>query len=145
MARWEEKSAARAAAVAWLCSSIPRHEPAWKRRFWRLEPNFSRTVSTGKGFASASVRRAASRRPGSAQPDSADPNASAQPVAPPPANAPPLTEQSKLQLLRYVDGEYAKVLTPLPGGKAGYHVKAGSTPDQDSLRKALMSAGAALN
>jgi hypothetical protein len=81
----------------------------------------------------------------STQPDSADPNASAPPVAPPPANAPPLTEQSRLQLLRYVDGEYAKVLTPLPGGKAGYHVKAGSTPDQDSLRKALMSAGAALN
>jgi len=80
-----------------------------------------------------------------AQPDSADSNASAEPVAPPPANAPPLTQQSKLQLLRYVDGEYAKVLTPLPGGKAGYHVKAGSTPDQDSLRKALMSAGAALN
>jgi hypothetical protein len=83
--------------------------------------------------------------PRPAQPDSTDPNASAPPVVPPPANAPPLTEQSKLQLLRYVDGEYAKVLTPLPGGKAGYHVKAGSTPDQDSLRKTLMSAGAALN
>lgn len=81
----------------------------------------------------------------SPQPDSADPNASAQPVAPPPANAPPLGEQTKLQLLRYVDGEYAKVLTPLPGGKAGYHFKAGAAADQDSLRKALMLGGAALN
>jgi hypothetical protein len=79
------------------------------------------------------------------QPDPAAPAASLPPVAPPPANAPPLTEQSKLQLLRYVDGEYAKVLTPLPGGKAGYHVKAGASVDQDSLRKALITSGAALN
>lgn len=80
-----------------------------------------------------------------AQPDPAAPAASLPPVAPPPANAPPLSEQSKLQLLRYVDGEYAKVLTPLPGGKAGYHVKAGAPVDQDSLRKALISSGPALN
>jgi hypothetical protein len=71
--------------------------------------------------------------------------ASAPPVTPPPPNAPPLSEQSRLQLLRYVDGEYAKVLTPLPGGKAGYHLKAGASVDQDSLRKALLSGGAALN
>jgi len=81
--------------------------------------------------------------PAVAQPDPAA--ASGQPVAPPPDSAPPLTEQSRLQLLRYVDGEYAKVLTPLPGGKAGYHVKAGAAVDQDSLRKALISSGAALN
>jgi hypothetical protein len=67
------------------------------------------------------------------------------PVAPPAPNAPPLSEQSRLQLLRYVDGEYAKVLTPLPGGKAGYHLKAGASVDQDSLRKALLTGGAALN
>lgn len=71
--------------------------------------------------------------------------ASSRPPAPPPANAPPLSEQSKLQLLRYVDGEYAKVLTPLPGGKGGYHLKAGDPVDQDSLRKALITGGAALN
>lgn len=81
----------------------------------------------------------------SAQPDSAAPNANSQPVAPPLENAPPLSEQSKLQLLRYVDGEYAKVLTPLPGGKDGYHVKAGAPVDQDSLRKAIVTSGAALN
>jgi hypothetical protein len=68
-----------------------------------------------------------------------------QPVTAPPGNAPPLSEQSKLQLLRYVDGEYAKVLTPLPGGRGGYHIKAGDSLDQDSLRKALMTGGAVLN
>ena len=88
-----------------------------------------------------------------AQPDASEkePNAavadasSTLPVAPPPDNAPPLTQQSRLQLLRYVQSEYAKVLTPLPGGKAGYHLKAGAAVDQDALRKALLSGGAALN
>ena len=82
---------------------------------------------------------------GPGQPGSGAPAESNQPVTPPPDNAPPLTEQSKLQLLRYVDGEYAKVLAPLPGGKDGYHLKAGAPLDQDSLRKALLSGGAALN
>jgi hypothetical protein len=71
--------------------------------------------------------------------------AGSEPPAPPPENAPPLSEQSKLQLLRYVDGEFAKVLTPLPGGRGGYHLKAGAAVDQDSLRKALITGGAALN
>jgi hypothetical protein len=79
------------------------------------------------------------------RPDAAEPNASSQPVAPPSENAPPLSEQSRLQLLRYVDGEFAKVMTPLPGGKSGYHFKAGAPVDQDSLRKAIMAGGAALN
>jgi hypothetical protein len=79
------------------------------------------------------------------QPISVAPAESNQPVTPPADNAPPLTEQSKLQLLRYVDGEYAKVLTPLPGGKDGYHLKAGAPLNQDSLRKALLAGGAALN
>ena len=84
-----------------------------------------------------------SEQPGG--PASGAPAESNQPVTPPPDNAPPLTEQSKLQLLRYVDGEYAKVLAPLPGGKGGYHFKAGAPLDQDSLRKALLAGGAALN
>jgi hypothetical protein len=63
----------------------------------------------------------------------------------PPENAAPLREESKLQIIRYVSGEFAKVVTPLPGGKKGYHFKAGASPDQDSLRRALTADGAALN
>jgi hypothetical protein len=44
-----------------------------------------------------------------------------------------------------VSGEFAKVVTPLPGSKKGYHFKAGAPPDQDSLRRALTADGAALN
>jgi hypothetical protein len=80
-----------------------------------------------------------------AKPAPATGDSEKEPVAPPPENAPALSEQSRLQLLRYVDGEYAKVLTPLPGGKGGYHLKAGVPVDQDSLRKALITGGAALN
>jgi hypothetical protein len=62
-----------------------------------------------------------------------------------PANAPPLREESRLQIIRYVSGEFAKVVTPLPGGKKGFHFKAGASPDQDSLRRALTADGASLN
>ena len=75
---------------------------------------------------------------------SANPPAN-QPITPPPPNAPPLNEATKLQLLRYVDGEFAKVLAPLPGTKGGFHIKAGLPLDQDALHKALMADGAALN
>ena len=97
--------------------------------------------------ASGNAAPATSKSPAQpeGQPKSDAPAESNQPVIPPPDNAPPLTEQSKLQLLRYVDGEYAKGLAPLPGGKDGYHLKAGAPLDQDSLRKALLAGGAALN
>ena len=77
------------------------------------------------------------------QPDLASPTAESPPA--PPANAPPLREASRLQIIRYVSGEFAKVMTPLPGGKKGFHFKAGSPPDRNSLRKALAAGGASLN
>lgn len=56
-----------------------------------------------------------------------------------------LTEESRLLIIRYVSGEFARVVTPLPGGKNGFHVKAGDPIDQTDLRRALTSNGAALN
>jgi hypothetical protein len=56
-----------------------------------------------------------------------------------------LTEKSRLEIIRYVSGEFARVVTPLPGGKKGFHMKAGAPVDQDGLRKALHISGAALN
>jgi len=78
------------------------------------------------------------------QPEPASQDVSS-PPEPPPRNAPPLREESRLQIIRYVSGEFAKVVTPLPGSKKGYHFKAGAPPDQDSLRRALTADGAALN
>jgi hypothetical protein len=90
--------------------------------------------------------KSANAEPAPSQPSAPAPNAaSAATVAPPAASAPALTEQSKIELLRTIDGEFVKVLTPLPGGKSGYHFKAGAPLDQDSLHKALTFGGVALN
>lgn len=57
----------------------------------------------------------------------------------------PMQEESRMQILRSVDGEFAKLLTPLPGGRKGFHLQAGEPIDQNALRKAIQTAGAALN
>lgn len=57
----------------------------------------------------------------------------------------PLQEESRMQILRSVDGEFARLLTSLPGGKKGFHVRAGEPVDQNALRKAIQTSGAALN
>lgn len=57
----------------------------------------------------------------------------------------PLQPMSRLTLVRYVDGEFARVVTPIPTGKKGFHLKAGAPIDQKQLRMALGSYGAAIN
>jgi hypothetical protein len=57
----------------------------------------------------------------------------------------PLQEESRLMILRSVDGEFARLQTSLPGGKKGFHFRAGELIDQNALRKAIQSSGAALN
>lgn len=57
----------------------------------------------------------------------------------------PLQEESRIQILRFVDGEFARLLTPLPGGRKGFHYRAGEPIDPVALRKAIQSSGAALN
>jgi len=97
----------------------------------------------------AQQNKPADQEPAASQPTapgtSAPSEATTAPAALPPETAPALTEQSKIQLLRTVDGEFVKILTPLPGGKNGYHFKAGAPLDQDSLRKALTFGGVAMN
>ena len=84
--------------------------------------------------------------PAPGQPGGPGPKAASETTAAPPAEgAPALSEKSKMELLRSVDGEFVKVLTPLPGGKSGYHFKAGAPLDQDSLHKALTFGGVAMN
>ncbi len=75
----------------------------------------------------------------------ADRSTTSSQLGPPDAKAPPIREESRLLIIRYVSGEFAKVVTPLPGGKKGFHFKAGAPVDQDQLRKALMAGGASLN
>src|SRR5271154_491678 len=55
----------------------------------------------------------------------------------------PLQPQSRLLLVRFVDGEFARVVQPLPGGKKGYKVPAGKPLDMKKLSDALRLYGTA--
>jgi len=62
-----------------------------------------------------------------------------------PVKASKLKPQSELEILRYVSGEFAKVVRPLPSSKKGFHLQAGKPVDENDLRQALMRGGAAAN
>jgi hypothetical protein len=56
-----------------------------------------------------------------------------------------LQESSKLYLIRYVSGEFAKAKKPLPGGKDGFTLFAEKPVDEESLNRAVSTHGAAVN
>jgi hypothetical protein len=56
-----------------------------------------------------------------------------------------LQEESRLALVRFVDGEFAKVVSPLPGGRSGFHLKAGEPLDEKTLEIILQGHQAAAN
>src|SRR5260370_27563258 len=48
-----------------------------------------------------------------------------------------LQEDSKLALIRYVSGEFAKAIKSLPAGKEGFHVNVGKPLETEVLDRAL--------
>lgn len=61
------------------------------------------------------------------------------------SNAEPLKETNKLELIRYVSGEFAKATKPLPGGKEGFSLNAGEPVDAELLNRAVATHGAAVH
>jgi len=57
----------------------------------------------------------------------------------------PLRPESRLELVRYVSGEFARVVQPIPAGKNGLHIKVGRQPDQKGLGLAIATSGSAIN
>ncbi len=57
----------------------------------------------------------------------------------------PLQPMSRLSLVRFVDGEFVRLLEPIPAGKKGFHLKAGAPLNENQLRMAVGSSGAAIN
>jgi len=57
----------------------------------------------------------------------------------------PLGDESKLKLVRYVSGEFAKAVKPLPAGKEGFQVYVGKSINQELLDRAVATHGAAVN
>lgn len=57
----------------------------------------------------------------------------------------PLQETSKLELIRFVSGEFAKARKPLPGGKEGFILYVDKPVDETLLERAVVNHGAAVN
>jgi hypothetical protein len=56
-----------------------------------------------------------------------------------------LQENSKLALIRYVSGEFAKAVKPMPAGKEGILIYVGKPLNPEMLERAVASHGAAVN
>jgi hypothetical protein len=78
---------------------------------------------------------------GSTVPSGQDPQ-SAQPGV---SKSGPLRDETRLQLIRYVSGEFAKALKPMPGGKEGFLLFVGKPVNEDQLSRAVATHGAAVN
>jgi hypothetical protein len=57
----------------------------------------------------------------------------------------PLQASSRLELVRYVSGEFAKAVTPLPSAKKGFHIDVGKVLDDHELKQLLANTGTAVN
>jgi hypothetical protein len=64
---------------------------------------------------------------------------------PPAAKSATLQDSSKLELIRYVSGEFAKAIKPLPAGKEGFHLSVGKTLEPEQLDRAVATHGPAVN
>lgn len=79
-------------------------------------------------------------------PASADSSADAQPVVMPVKDKDSrLTEETRLELIRYVSGEFAKAKSALPGGKKALRIRPGQPLDKKVLLKALQDNGVAVS
>ncbi len=64
---------------------------------------------------------------------------------PPPQKGSTLQESSKLTLIRYVSGEFAKARKPVPGGKEGISISPDKPLNEEYLDRAVATHGAAVN
>src|ERR1700693_4401948 len=53
----------------------------------------------------------------------------------------PLQPQSRLEIIRFVSGEFAKVVSPIPGGRKGFRIPVGQKLNEAELRSALRHEG----
>ncbi len=56
-----------------------------------------------------------------------------------------LQPESRLELVRYISGEFARAVKPLPAGKKGFRIKVGQALDENALHQAVASNGSAVN
>ncbi len=56
-----------------------------------------------------------------------------------------LRPESRLDLVRFVSGEFARALKPLPAGRKGFHLRAGQPADEKVLKQLVSLNGPAVN
>jgi hypothetical protein len=66
-------------------------------------------------------------------------------VPAPPKNGSVLSEPSKLSLIRYVSGEFARARKPVPGGKEGFILYVDKPINEEYLDRSVATHGAAIN
>jgi len=62
-----------------------------------------------------------------------------------PSKSSRLDQTSELAIVRFVDGEFAKAVRPIPAWKKGFKIETGKPVDENALRQALANSGAAAN
>jgi len=77
--------------------------------------------------------------------DSAQSQNQSQSKTAPAAKNTTLQEKSKLDLIRYVSGEFARAVKPLPAGKEGFHVTVGKALEIEQLDRAVATHGPAVS
>jgi hypothetical protein len=77
--------------------------------------------------------------------DTAQSQSQSQSKSAPPSKNATLQETSKLALIRYVSGEFAKAIKPLPAGKEGFHVTVGKPLETEMLDRAVATHGPAVS
>jgi hypothetical protein len=82
---------------------------------------------------------------GGASSDNTQSQSQSQSKTTPPAKNTTLQETSKLNLIRYVSGEFAKAIKPLPAGKDGFHLNVDKPLQTDLLERAVATHGPAVN
>jgi hypothetical protein len=112
---------------------------------------FAVVLSLAVDLSGVSSLRTAGPNPGTSG-SSAPPTLSSESpqAAPAQSSAPPqssreLQPTSRLLLVRYVDGEFAKAVQPVPGGKHGFKIPVGKTIDKQTLSDALRNYGTGVN
>ena len=63
----------------------------------------------------------------------------------PAKKAAPLHGNSRLEIVRYVSGEFARAVKPLPGAKKGFRIAAGKPLNEAALRQVDANTGIAVN
>jgi hypothetical protein len=125
-----------AAGQVWVPGNQPQNQPPGQNQQGPNQQGQNRPVSPTTGSPVAGATTAGTPVPA----DSVD----AQPVVMPVKDKDSrLSEETRLELIRYVSGEFAKAKSALPGGKKALHMRPGQPLDQKVLLKALQDNGVA--